>query len=105
MENPVIDWEQGTLQWKKDDQDPIDWARIRPTQEEEKLAIAEELEAEHQPLWIRAKTTASQQLTAEIYEKDNQPLSEQIPKLYHDYLSIFDEEAASCFPCQHPWDH
>jgi hypothetical protein len=105
MENPAIDWEQGTLQWKEGGRDPINWARTRPTQEEEKLAIAEELEAEGRPLWIRAKTTASQQIAAEIYEKDNRPLSERILKPYHDYLSVFDEEAASRFPRSRPWDH
>jgi hypothetical protein len=105
-ENPVIDWDQGTLQWRRSDRDPIDWARIRPTQEEEKLAITEELEAEHRPLWIRAKTTASQELALKnAKNEDSRPLEERIPKPYHEYLSVFNKEAASRFPWKRPWDH
>jgi hypothetical protein len=64
-----------------------------------------ELEKESRPLWIRAKTTASQQLAEKDAKQDLQPLEQCIPRQYHQHLSVFDEETAARFPGPQPWDH
>ncbi|RXW20770.1 hypothetical protein EST38_g5090 [Candolleomyces aberdarensis] len=97
-ENPVIDWQEGTLEWRTDrrTEEP------RPDPNE----IEDELKAETKPLWIRAKTTASQTLAQKHEEvKPEVPLKEQIPKEYHDYLDVFDKKTATRFPGPRPWDH
>jgi hypothetical protein len=102
-ESPIIDWEQGTLQWK-DNTPPKD--KEEGDEEEEKKRIAEEMKDASKPVWIRAKTTASQQIAQKKEEKKKTiPLRQQIPKDYHDYLDRFDEKTASRFPGLRPWDH
>ena len=57
-------------------------------------------------LWINAKTTMATTIQAEInQQKEDLPLSDQIPKEYHQYLDVFDEIKAECFPESRPWDH
>ena len=38
-------------------------------------------------------------------QKEDLPLTDQIPKEYHQYLDIFDEVKAERFPESQPWDH
>ena len=66
------------------------------------------LEEEQKPneLWMNAKTTA----TIEFHlkhddKKENLPIDQQIPELFHDYLDVFDKEKADQFPEPRPWDH
>ena len=50
-------------------------------------------------LWINAKTTATTSIQAEInQQKEDLPLTEQIPKEYHQYLDIFDKNKLEHFP-------
>ena len=43
-------------------------------------------------LWINAKTTTTTSIQAEInQQKEDLPLTEQIPKEYHRYLDVFDK--------------
>ena len=100
-ESPIIDWEQGTLQWKNESP-----RNEEENEDEEKEQIAEEMKKESKPIWIRAKFTASQQIAQKKEEqKKALPLRQQIPKDYHDYLDRFDEKTASRFPKKRPWDH
>ena len=60
----------------------------------------------HSGVWINAKTTTTTSIQAEInQQKEDLPLTEQTPKEYHQYLDIFDENKAECFPEARPWDH
>ena len=53
----------------------------------------------HSDVWINAKTTMAPSIQAEInQQKEDIPLTEQILKEYHQYLDIFDENKAECFP-------
>ena len=46
-------------------------------------------------LWINAKTTTATTIQAEInQQKEDLPLTDQIPKEYHQYLDVFDEVKA-----------
>ena len=57
-------------------------------------------------VWINAKTTTATLIQAEInQQKEDLPLTEQIPKEYHQYLDIFDENKAERFSEARPWDH
>ena len=50
-------------------------------------------------LWINAKMTTTTSIQAEInQQKEDLPLTEQIPKEYHRYLDVFDENKVECFP-------
>ena len=50
-------------------------------------------------LWINAKTTTTTTIQAEInQQKEDLPLTDQIPKEYHQYLDVFDEIKAERFP-------
>lgn len=61
---------------------------------------------EMEDVWIRAKTTTSQTLAQEnASEEKKLSLEEMIPPEYHDFLDLFDKEAASRFPESRPWDH
>jgi hypothetical protein len=94
---PIIDWEQGTLQWKE---------APNANEEKEKKEITEEMEKESKSIWIQAKTTASQQITQKHEEKKKKlPLKEQIPREYHEFLERFNKETASRFPGPRTWDH
>jgi hypothetical protein len=68
--------------------------------------LIEGTEDEQEPVWINVKTTASVEFHAKYDEKkEDLPLEEQIPKEYHEYLSIFSEKEASRFPPSRKWDH
>jgi hypothetical protein len=57
-------------------------------------------------IWINAKSTTAMEIQAEInLKKKVLPLEEQIPKEFHDFLDVFSEEKAACFPESRPWDH
>ena len=50
-------------------------------------------------LWINEKMTTTTSIQAEInQQKEDLPLTEQIPKEYHRYLDIFDENNVERFP-------
>ena len=57
-------------------------------------------------IWIKAKSTTATEIQAEInLKKKILPLEEQIPKAFHNFLDVFSEEKAACFPESRPWDH
>ena len=50
-------------------------------------------------VWINAKMTTTTLIQAEINQQNKDlPLTEQIPKEYHQYLVVFDENKAEHFP-------
>ena len=50
-------------------------------------------------LWINTKTTTATAIQAKInQQKEDLPLTDQIPKEYHQYLDVFDEVKAERFP-------
>ena len=66
-------------------------------------AWTEEMEDE---VWINTKTSNSIEFQLQHGErKEGLSLEEQIPKEYHEYLDVFDEDKADQFPSSRPWDH
>ena len=57
-------------------------------------------------IWINAKTSNSIEFQLQHSErKEGLSLEEQIPKEYHKYLDVFDEDKANRFPSSWSWDH
>ena len=66
-----------------------------------------DLDEKYEEVWIQAKTNAAQ-IFAQRYGEQKvtgQTLEEQIPKEFHEYLSVFSKQAATGFPERKPWDH
>jgi hypothetical protein len=103
-QNPLINWKEGILMW--------DWEWILPEipdeeKEVELLVISfiqGKMTEEAEEIWINSimpkSTTFKQEKTEET-----QKLEEQIPKEYHEFLSVFSKQAASRTPIRKPWDH
>lgn len=62
----------------------------------------EQVDLEHA---MNAKANPSQKLAQQGQEKPKLPITEQVPKHYHDYLIIFEKKASERFPSSKPWDH
>ena len=57
-------------------------------------------------IWINAKMTSATNLAAAANSKKPKLTPEKIvPKEYHTFFDIFDEEKANCFPEPQPYDH
>src|SRR5271155_5383905 len=76
--------------------------------EEDKTHILIELldTLEQDEIWMNAKTNVAMQLAIEENKKkEDLPITELVPKEYHKYLDVFDEEQENRFPDSQPWDH
>jgi hypothetical protein len=57
-------------------------------------------------LWINSKENLVTKLASEANQKKPDLTPEQlVPREYHSYLDIFDEDKANRFPDTRPWDH
>ena len=69
------------------------------------MATTEEL-LEEDKVWINTKTSNSIEFhLLHNVKKDDFLLTEQIPKEYHEFIRVFDEKEANCFPESRVWDH
>ena len=69
------------------------------------MATTEELLKEDK-IWINTKTSNSIKFhLLHDVKKDNFLLMEQIPEEYHEFIRVFNEEEANCFPESRVWDH
>ena len=69
------------------------------------LAYIEEVERPNET-WINAKTSSSIEFHLKHdAKKENVPLKQQIPEVFHKFLDVFDETKADRFPEPRPWDH
>jgi hypothetical protein len=57
------------------------------------------------PLWLWKATTATQLAAEEAAKKKKQTWDEIVPKCYHRYGRVFQEEASERFPAPRKWDH
>jgi hypothetical protein len=61
-----------------------------------------------QDMWIRAKTSVSQQLAhdkANSNPEKKKSLDDLLPKAYHEYKLVFEKKASERFPESRSWDH
>ena len=69
------------------------------------MATMEELLKEDE-IWINTKTLNSIKFhLLHNIKKDNFLLTEQIPEEYHEFIRVFNEKEANCFPKSRVWDH
>lgn len=110
--NPDVDWKQGTLRWKREEDDEdIDYEPLHLTEEnlEDPIIIGhlnaeEDLSGEN--IWINAKFSQSMLLSLKHDEKkEGRTVGQMVPKEYHEYLSVFNKEEADRFPSERHWDH
>jgi hypothetical protein len=57
------------------------------------------------PLWLQKATTATQLAMEEAAKKKKWTWDEIVPKCYHHYGHVFQEEASEHFPTPRKWDH
>ena len=129
--NPEIDWEKGMVAWRNLEQSKNlvkEWRQKResirkrqqPTMEEEEdlelikdhssnplldmdMILLEFLNLEDE-VWINTKTNMATSLAVEANLKEPELTPKQlVPKEYHEYLDIFDEEKANRYPESRPW--
>ena len=67
--------------------------------------ILETIQEYQQGIWINKTNMATKLAMAENLKKKTLPLEEMIPREFHEYLDIFDEQKANQFPMSRPWDH
>jgi RNase H-like domain found in reverse transcriptase/Reverse transcriptase (RNA-dependent DNA polymerase) len=105
--NPEINWKEGTLHWRTttmeemvDKEEHQNW----PVNASDKVLL-EYLGMENR-LWINSKENLATKLASEANQKKPDLTPEQlVPREYHNYLDIFDEDKANWFPDTRPWDH
>jgi hypothetical protein len=118
-ENPLIDWELGTLEWRPPKKDPKSgklplklsfW--IEEEDNEPYLETRNPFPFNHlsedviHQIWIQAKVTHLQTLAQQSdSSKEKRSLEEMIPPEYHEFLNLFDKNAASLFLESREWDH
>src|SRR5271169_6380988 len=57
-------------------------------------------------IWINAKTNLAMEMAIkDNLSKEEKTVEELVPKEFHEYLDVFDEEKANRFPTERPWDH
>jgi hypothetical protein len=117
-ENPLIDWELGTLEWREQ-KNPNETspprrrsAWIEDEEDEPYLETQNTLPSDYlsedviRQIWIQAKVTPSQTFAQQSdSQKKERTLEEMVPPEYHDFLNLFDKEAAARFPESREWDH
>ena len=90
----------------KNDEEELLNGPINPLSEEENLVIQMigNTEQNKPNIWINTKMTTSQ-LLHQTHDKKKKvvPLREQIPEEYHEFLDVFDEKKADCFPEERVW--
>jgi hypothetical protein len=105
--NLEINWKEGTLLWRttimeevSDEEEHLN----RPINTSDKVLL-EYLGMENE-LWINSKENLATKLASEANQKKPDLTPEQlVPREYHNYLDIFDEDKANQFPDTRPWDH
>jgi hypothetical protein len=105
--NLEINWKEGTLQWRTTTiEEVLDEEKHlnRPINALDKVLL-EYLGMENE-LWINSKENLATKLASEANQKKPDLTPEQlVPREYHNYLDIFDEDKANQFPDTQPWDH
>ena len=67
--------------------------------------ILESIQEYTKEVWIDKTDMATELAMVENSKKEDLPLEEMIPKEFHEYLDVFDEQKANKFPISQPWDH
>src|SRR5277367_1522755 len=121
--NPLIDWKKGEIEWKRVKLNLSKWRMKKnpkpsieeeideeesknqtqnPLQEDANCILIELIE---EIAWINKTNIATELAIEENKKKEELTNEEIVPKEYHEYLDVFNEEKANRFPYTRPWDH
>ena len=110
-QNPEINWETGTLNWRTENR--ILATSIKVFDEEEYLNRTQnildedekyiisfiDVNGKFKPVWINTKTNLAMDMAIENnLKKQEHMVEEMVPKEYHEFLNVFSEEKAARFP-------
>ncbi|HEX9503014.1 MAG TPA: retropepsin-like aspartic protease [Patescibacteria group bacterium] len=101
--NPEINWTEGNIKgtlWASTE----DIAEVRKSANPDKPKSKIKAKVNQFKQWIK-RTTVATQLAIRKAPKQELPWHKQIPKEYHKYHKVFNEQAAQRFPQTRPWDH
>ena len=97
----------GSMDKHREEEKDILIAMVGKTEEGDEvwMATTEEL-LEEDEIWINTKTSNSIEFhLLHDLKKDDFLLMEQMPKEYHEFIRVFDEEEVNQFPKSQVWDH
>ena len=117
-QNPEINWETGTLTWRKEIRTPATSIEVLDEEEylnrtqnildedEEFVISFIDVNGKFEPVWINAKTNLAMDMAIKNnLKKQEGTVEEMVPKEYHEFLNVFSEEKAARFPKSKEWDH
>ena len=117
-QNPEINWETGTLTWRKENRTPATSIEVIDEEEylnrtqntldedEESIISFMDVNSKFKPVWINAKTNLAMDMAIRNnLKKQECMVEEMVPKEYHEFLNVFSEEKAARFPESKEWDH
>ena len=117
-QNPEINWETGTLNWRMENRTPATFIevldkeeylnRTQNTLDEDKKSIISfiNINGEFELVWINTKTNLAMDMASENnLKKQECMVEEMVPKEYHEFLNVFSEEKAARFLESKEWDH
>ena len=117
-QNPEINWETGTLNWRMENRTPATSIEVLDEEEylnrtqnildEDKKSIISfiNVNGKFELVWINAKTNLAMDMAIENnLKKQEQTVEEMVPKEYHEFLNVFSEEKAARFLESKEWDH
>ena len=85
LAQPEIDWDNGTMKGK--------------------VTATTENPLERPPVHLKKTTTSTQLAITEANKKEEKPWHQIVPKEYHSFRKVFNEEASKRIPEPKPWDH
>ena len=117
-QNLEINWETGTLTWRKenrtlatstevlDEEEYLNRTQNILDEDEESVISFMNVNGNFELVWINAKTNLAMDMAIENnLKKQEKSVEEMVPKEYHEFLDVFSEEKAARFPESKPWDH
>jgi len=121
QENPIINWKQGTLEWKRTPlkfkfrgkpatlpeviKQTLSTKQSEQEEEDNSLTISYISDSILPPkISINTKATTATSI-AQQEKKVVIPLEELVPKEYHAYLHLFNKKFLERFPKSQSWDH
>ena len=114
-QNLEINWETGTLTWRKENRTPATSIEVLDEEEylnrtqntldedEESIISFIDINGKFELVWINMKTNLAMDMAIQNnLKKQEHTVEEMVPK---EYLNVFSEEKAARFPESKEWDH